>query len=92
MTSTIRINEEDKKILESLINYIAYKTNRKITQEQMIALLLKTGSRDKDKLLTEIDLPLQNQYDWQSDLIFKVKKVRAGKDASRSVDHDLYSR
>jgi hypothetical protein len=92
MASTVRIREEDKKILESLINYITFKTNKKITQEDMIALLVKTGSQDKDKLLTAIEVSPEEESDWHSDPIFKVKKVRMGKDASHSVEKDLYGR
>ncbi len=90
MASTVRIREEDKKILESLINYITFKTNKKITQEEMIALLVKTGSQEKDKLLTAIEVQPEEESDWHSDPIFKVKKVRMGKDASRSGEKDRY--
>ncbi len=91
MASTVRIRDEDKKILESLINYITFKTNKKFTQEDMISLLVKTGSEDKDKLLNEIESTPEYDYDWRSDPIFKVKKVHMGKDASLSVDNDIYN-
>ncbi len=61
-----------------------------MTQEEMIALLVKTGSQDKDKLLTAIEVQPEEESDWRLDPIFKVKKVRMGKDASRSVEKDLY--
>jgi len=92
MASTVRIREEDKKILESLMNYLAFKTNKKLTQEDMIAILVKAGSQDKDKLLTAVEPLVEENNDWTSDPIFQVKKVRMGKDASRSVEKDLYGR
>lgn len=92
MASTVRISEEDKKNLESLINYIAFKTNRKVTQEEMIGLLVKAGTLDKDDLVSKIQIPSENNYDWQSDPIFAIKKVHMGKNASQSVEKDLYGR
>ncbi len=91
MASTVRIREEDKKLLETLINYVAFKTNKKITQEEMISLLVKAGTHDRDKLLNEIETP-KTDLDWQSDPIFSAKKVKIGKDASQSVEKTLYGR
>ncbi len=51
----------------------------------------KAGSQDKDKLLTEFDAIPGEDIDRYSDPIFKVKKVRMGKGASRSVEKGLYS-
>jgi hypothetical protein len=90
MASTVRIRDEDKKILESLINFVAFKSNKRITQEEMIRLLVLVGSKEKEKLLSEIESVPEEEYDWQSDPIFHVKKVHLGKDASTNVDKYLY--
>ena len=92
MVSSIRIRDEDKEILDSLINYFNIKTNKKITREELVALLIKTGSQNMDKLVSEIKPVSEEVCDWQSDPIFTIKNVHAGKNASVSVDNDIYIR
>ncbi len=92
MASTVRIHDEDKKTLESLINYVAFKTNKKITQEEMISLLVRAGLQDKDKLLNVIESSPVAELDWRADPIFTVKRVKMGKDASRAAERELYNR
>ncbi len=92
MSSTIRIRFEDKQYLESLINFIAFKTNKRLTQEEMIALLVRAGTQDKEKLLATMEAPIMQEWNWEQDPIFTIDGIQMGKDASRAIDQDIYNR
>ena len=75
MSSTVRITKKDKQELENLINYLNYKGKSKITQEQMISLLIKAGIKRKTELLELLEQIIKpdNDYDWKNDSIFSLK-------------------
>ena len=76
MSSTVRITKKDKQELENLINYLNYKGKgkSKITQEQMISLLIKAGIKRKTELLEQFINP-DNDYDWKNDRHLKTIQI-----------------
>ena len=89
MSSTVRITKKDKQELENLINYLNYKGKSKITQEQMISLLIKAGIKRKSELLEQFIKP-DNDYDWKNDPIFSLIEVELEENSSETVDEIVY--
>lgn len=89
MSSTVRINKKDKQELENLINYLNYKGKSKITQEQMISLLINSGIKRKNELLDQIIKP-DNDYDWKKDPIFSLIEIELEENSSETVDEIVY--
>ncbi len=89
MSSTVRITKKDKQELENLINYLNYKGKSKITQEQMISLLIKAGIKQKTELLEQFIKP-DNNYDWKNDPIFSLIEVELEENSSETVDEIVY--
>ncbi len=89
MSSTIRINKKDKQELENLINYLNYKGKSKLTQEQMISLLIKAGIKRKSELLDQIIKPDSNGH-WKNDPIFSLIEIELEENSSETVDENVY--
>nr|WP_147663022.1 hypothetical protein [Candidatus Prometheoarchaeum syntrophicum]QEE16141.1 hypothetical protein DSAG12_01970 [Candidatus Prometheoarchaeum syntrophicum] len=89
MSSTVRITKKDKQELENLINYLNYKGKSKITQEQMISLLIDAGIKRKHELLEQILKP-ENDYDWKNDPIFSLIEIKLDENSSETVDDIVY--
>ena len=91
MSSTVRITKKDKQELENLINYLNYKGKgkSKITQEQMISLLIKAGIKRKTELLEQFIKP-DNDYDWKNDPIFSLIEIELEENSSENVDEIVY--
>jgi len=89
MSSTVRITKKDKQELENLINYLNFKGETKITQEQMISLLINVGKKRKSELLDQISKPDSND-DWKNDPIFSLIEIELEEDSSENVDEIIF--
>ncbi len=92
MSSTVRINKRDKQELENLINYLNYKGKIKLTQEQMISLLIEAGLKRKNEILEQIIKHDGDDDgdDWKNDSIFSLLEVELEENASETVDETVY--
>ena len=53
-STTIRLSKKDKKAIKELIAYFTMKAETKISQLELISLLVSLGKDQKEKILQEI--------------------------------------
>jgi hypothetical protein len=91
MASTIRISDQAKKKMQKLIHYLGFKTNRQISQREMLDLLIEVAIQDKEVLLKQLK-PTEQSTDWKNDPIFQEIDLEMEEDTSEKVKNIVYGK
>ncbi len=91
MASTVRISDESKKKLKSLIKYLGFKTNRNISQKDLIDALIELNWEDREGLVRFYQKN-EEESNWKEDPIFEDVDIKMNRNASESVDEILYGK
>ena len=89
MASTVRISDKSKAKMQKLIHYLAFKTNQKISQKEILDLLIESGLQNKDNLL-KIMVKEENIINCKEDPIFQDVDLELDENASETVDEVVY--
>jgi hypothetical protein len=89
MASGVHLSDEIEPELKDLVKYMTDKGVTNVSQEQMLSTSIEHGIECEDTRLAKF-LREPEETDWESDPMFGIK-VRAGADASMSVDRDVHA-
>ncbi len=91
-STTVRISSDDKKELDELISFLSFKAKRKLTQTEILSLLISIGKEERvnlvDKIVEESDI----NYDVENDPFFNLPEFDMDEDTSENIDKIIYNR
>ncbi|MHA1611382.1 MAG: hypothetical protein ACTSYU_04945 [Promethearchaeota archaeon] len=90
MASTVRISNIAKLKMQKLIHYLGFKSNQKLSQRQILDILIDSGLQHKEELLKMIDKK-EKIVNWRKDPILDDMDLDLDEYASETIDKVIYS-
>lgn len=90
MSTTIRISKKDKEKLDQLSRYLSFKTEKKLTQEELIRSLVEIGTENKQEMVQMIKGNDESSEDLSNDPFFNLPRIELEEEDSINVDKTLY--
>ncbi len=89
MTSTVEISDKAKQEISKLITYLSLKTNRPISQKELLDVLIESSTQNMDQLLTKIKRST-SEHNWKEDSIFHDVTLSLDVTTSETIDDVVY--